>query len=280
MKRIAVIPNPLKDIDGSCVKDVCVFAAKYVESIKMPVGSPEIKLPCVSYDTIENCFDGAELAVIIGGDGSILKSALYASEKDVPIIGVNLGRLGYLAEIERNDLDILRYVFDGNYKVQNRMMLDVILNDNTYTVLNDAVISKGSQTKIACIKLSCNGMPASNFMSDGMIISTPTGSTAYSLSAGGPVIDPLLECICATPVCPHTLTARPLVFNAESTISVSASDLQELYLSIDGNDYIKVSGGDEVIIRKSDKKLKLVIAGDGNFCKTLSSKLSEKRYEN
>lgn len=276
MKKFTVIPNPRKDKDNSCLIEICRYLNGFAEVIKIPSGFYVPDVSNAVYAEFDECFCDVDLAVIIGGDGSILKSAPYACKNDVPIIGVNLGRIGYLAEIEKSDISVLREISDGRYTLQERMMLSVFAAGREYLVLNDAVISNGALNKIARICLSCNGMVASNFMSDGMIIATPTGSTAYSLSAGGPVIDPSLECISATPICPHTLTARPLVFNSDSILTVSSSDSHELYLSVDGNEYIAVPGDGEVKICKSEKKLKLVIAGDGNFCKTLSQKLSEK----
>lgn len=277
MKKIAVIPNFINDKDGSCFRQICEYMSGLVACINVPLGSREVDIANIAYLPFEECFADVAFAVIIGGDGSILNSAPYACAHNVPMVGVNLGHVGYLAEIERSDISELEDILKGNYSIQERMMLSVTACGNEYTVLNDAVISKGALNRMVRIKLSCNGMVASDFMSDGMIVSTPTGSTAYSLSAGGPVIDPLLECIAATPICPHTLTARPLVFKGDCVLSLSASNAQEIYLSLDGKNYITIPAGDEVVIRKSEKKLKLIITGDGNFCKTLSYKLSEKK---
>lgn len=277
MKKIAVIPNFINDKDGSCFFQLCEYISCMVECVNVPIGSLKVNISNIAYLPFEECFADVAFAVIIGGDGSILNSAPYACAHDVPMVGVNLGHVGYLAEIERSDIAKLEDILKGNYKIQERMMLSVTALGNEYTVLNDAVISKGVHNKMVRIKLSCNGMVASDFASDGMIVSTPTGSTAYSLSAGGPVIDPLLECIAATPICPHTLTARPLVFKGDSTLSLSESNFKELYLSLDGKNYITIPSGEQIVIRKSNKKLKLIITGDGNFCKTLSCKLSEKK---
>ena len=179
-----------------------------------------------------------------------------------------------MASIEPSELDALSRVIDGDYYIEERTMLRIETSGGVCYALNDAVISNGSSSRLVDIELECNGLHVSRYYADGIIIATPTGSTAYSLSAGGPVIDPALDCLCATPICPHSLTARPLVFSGDSELSVYAGiPGRSLCLSVDGSEYIELCADEVVKIVTAEKKLKLVKIQEQSFCALLNNKL-------
>nr|MBQ4317964.1 NAD(+)/NADH kinase [Clostridia bacterium] len=238
------------------------------------------KLPCeaniaeVLTDNIET-----DLAIVLGGDGSIMRAARKAALMNVPILSINLGRVGYLAELEPNEIGLIKEYFEGNYKIENRMLLEAELmhNGKRALAINDAVISNGAISRIAEFELRCNGSLVANYHADGAIIATPTGSTAYSMSAGGPVIDPRLECICVTPICSHSLRAKPLVFSPDAQLEITSKGKNDtrLYLTVDGNENYPLSKGDSVRIARSEISTKLIRIKKDSFFSVLNEKMSE-----
>ena len=200
-----------------------------------------------------------EILFILGGDGTILRAASNCARNQVKIIGINLGRLGFLTETKMPDIETaVKDIVSGEFYTERRMMLnvEVLNNDNAVFMqeiaLNDAVITKKNLSRLIDIDISINGQLADDFGGDGIIISTPTGSTGYSLSAGGPIICPTLDCITATPICAHTLYSRSIVFNAGDTVKVrQRSGEQGAFLSLDGREYTALQAGDYVRITKS-----------------------------
>lgn len=272
MKKITVIPNQYKDKDMKCLIAICDFLRGRGVSFAVPVSYKKY-VKGMDIALTDEPFD-SELAVVIGGDGSILHSAVPAAFADVPLVGINLGKVGYMASIEPDDLDGLGRVLEGKYFIEERTMLKITTDSGTYYALNDAVVSNGKGSRMVDIELDCNGLHVSRYFADGIIIASPTGSTAYSLSAGGPVIDPVLDCICATPICPHSLTARPLVFSGSSVLCVSTCiPGRSLCLSVDGGEYIELGADEAVQIVKAEQKLKLVKIEEQSFCALLNNKL-------
>ncbi len=237
--------------------------------------------PKASYYPPDKIFDHADFAVVLGGDGTIIECLKRTAVTKTPVIGVNLGRLGFLAEIEPNEIDLIDKVIDGEYRTEEREMLYVQLFSESGKkrfanfAANEAVIANGSISKIIDLKVSENGIPIAEVRADGLILSTPTGSTAYSLSAGGPVIDPRLKCICLTPICPHSLTMRPVIFPDNAVIEVKYMPQREknLFLTIDGRINIEMNFGDKVTVTRATRAPLLIRIKDHSFYSKLSAKL-------
>lgn len=214
----------------------------------------------------------AELIVVLGGDGTIMHASHTAVTYGIPIVGVNLGRIGYMAELEPEELGKLSEIIGGNYTLEERMMLTVEYGGRTYPALNDAVI-RASTTHPAYVTLECDGQKVNTYRGDGLICSTPTGSTAYSVSAGGSVVDPRLNCIGVTPLCPQSLIARPLIFAPESTLTLRAEEGRGCILTVDGEDGIPLTAGENVTVKMSETPLRMIRITDDGFYTVLNKKL-------
>lgn len=201
----------------------------------------------------------ASFVITIGGDGTLLKAARYYAPKGVPLFGINLGRLGFLAQANLNEIDFsVKKIIKGEFKIQNRMMLSSF--NGSVLALNDIVIKGDSFSRTSKLFLSVNDKVVCDYLADGLIIATPTGSTAYTLSAGGPVIVPGIDALVIVPICPHTLTARPLVIPAGEKITItSCKTCNKLKMSADGQNSIDIGADDSIVIKKSDVEAKLVI---------------------
>ena len=232
------------------------------------------------YLSYEEIYERAELAVVLGGDGFILDASRRAAPAGVPILGVNLGRVGYMAELETDELDLLDKYFSGEYRIDERAMIEVCVTSTGTSkifssfALNDIVIANGTTARIVDLLLMDDGETISTYRADGLIVATPTGSTAYSLSAGGPIIDPKLSCFCVTPVCPHSLGARPLVFpdTAKLQIKNICSREKVLHLTVDGRATFDMFYGDVAEITRSTLVTKLVRIKSGGFYSKIRAK--------
>lgn len=232
---------------------------------------------------IDEAVSSCDVLVAVGGDGTIIHSAHIAAVYDKPILGINAGRLGFLAGIEKEELDLLKNLIDGNYLVDRRMMLSVkrYEEDNfikEYICLNDLVVARGASMHMCEIETGSNGRKISSYFSDGLIVATPTGSTAYSLSAGGPVVDTSIEGLILTPVCPHSILTRSMIFKADSEIEISVknSDVSLPIFSCDGEEGITMSNGTKLLITKSDKVTKIIRIKSDSFSEILNRKLIER----
>jgi len=231
--------------------------------------------------TEEEIRDQAELVVVLGGDGTLISVARLFSGRDVPILGINLGSLGFLTEITVEELyPRLELCLQSTPRVSARMMLLVTLlregkQSETYHVLNDVVINKGALARIVDLETRINKQFLTTYKADGLIVATPTGSTGYSLSAGGPIIHPQMSCIVITPICPHTLTNRPIVVTDESIISVTITSSfdEKVYLTLDGQVGIELQEGDSVEVRKALNKTSLVMSRSRDYFELLRTKL-------
>ncbi len=239
------------------------------------------KRPNIAFESLSNIYATAELVVVLGGDGSIMDAARRAAPRGTPILGINLGRLGYLAELEMNELHLLERVIKGEYRLDKRTMLkaEVISANGKETqsavALNDAVISNGSIARIIDLQLSEGGQPINTYRADGLIIATPTGSTAYSMSAGGPVADPRISCFCVTPICPHLSGARPILFPDDAVIEVGHVCKREkvLYLTLDGKINFELLRGDVVRITRSELMASIIRVKERSFYEKLRQKI-------
>lgn len=280
----AVFPNFEKESAFAITKKVCeilhnmkigIYAdesnAKYYKDIDY------VKL----FDT-KNAVMGADIVIAIGGDGTILKLSGYVSEYDKPLLGINVGRLGFMASLETDELYNLSKLVSKDYVTEERMLLDAdIYSDASdtecekFTALNDICVSQ-PYSRLTDFDVSVNGRNVSEVRADGLIFSTPTGSTAYSLSAGGPICEPTLSCIEMTPVCPQSLSSRTILFSAEHKLCVTHSSNKyndEVRVSVDGaNKKILPSDG-KIIISKSQKTLKLIDINGFSFFDAVNNKL-------
>lgn len=238
------------------------------------------------FDTPSNIYQTADLIVVLGGDGSIMDAARNASVRGTPVLGINMGRVGYLAELEMSELNLLDKVMAGQYKLDQRTMLNAEVisatggQNKTAFALNDAVISNGSISRIIDLQLSEGGIPINTYRADGLIISTPTGSTAYSMSAGGPVADPRISCFCVTPICPHLIGTRSILFPDSAVIEVKHICRREkvLYLTLDGRINFELMRNDVVRITKSELVTSIVRVKERSFYEKLRQKNSERGF--
>lgn len=233
------------------------------------------------------CFDDmckeADVLIVLGGDGTILRAARRVCALNLPILGINLGTMGFLAEIEPDKIEVsLGRFLSGEYKLDERFMLDAEIVRNgesvaTYTALNDAVVSGSSFKRVVSAELYVDGSYITSYDADGVIASTPTGSTAYSLSAGGPITDTAMELMLVTPICPHTLSSRPLIIPPDKciTVKITGSKKESPLLTVDGQEGEKLFEGDEVVIKASARKTRLVRVNGMNFYEILKKKISD-----
>ena len=225
--------------------------------------------------------DRAELVVVLGGDGTLISVARLFSSRQVPIVGVNLGSLGFLTEITVEQLyPVLEQCLAGSHRITERMMLEVTVTRGDQEishcqVLNDAVINKGALARIIELEARVNDDFLTNFKADGLIISTPTGSTGYSLSAGGPIVQPLMKCVLITPICPHTLTNRPIVLSYQSVIriTVKSSFDEMVYLTLDGQVGVELQEGDCIQVSRAETTTALVTSPEKDYFAILRAKL-------
>jgi NAD+ kinase len=223
----------------------------------------------------------ADLVVVLGGDGTLIATSRFVGEREVPILGVNLGSLGFLTEITLAELyPAVERCLEGDFEVSERMMLLAAVEREgqlveEHRVLNDVVINKGALARIIDMKTSIDGRHLTTFKADGLIISTPTGSTGYSLSANGPIIHPALECISLTPICPHTLTNRPLVVprDAQIAIWIESGVDERVFLTLDGQVGVNLVSGDVVRISRSHHVTRLVQSRSKDYFEVLRTKL-------
>ena len=224
-----------------------------------------------------------DITIAIGGDGTIIHAAHFAAKYNKPILGINAGRLGFLAGLEKQELHLLSYLFDGNYKIDKRMMLKVThYSDNKikgeYFCLNDCVIARGTSLRLCEIDASYNKGRINNFLADGIIVATPTGSTAYSLSAGGPVVDTAIESLILTPICTHSLFTRSMIFESDSVIKlmVTNNDISLPVFNCDGKPGINLKENDYLEIRKAERTTTLIKIKSDSFADIFSHKLIER----
>jgi NAD+ kinase len=223
----------------------------------------------------ENIGTHADIIILIGGDGTFLSVAKQAVENQVPVAGFNLGRLGFLTELKKENLETsLRDIFYGQPKISQRKILGIDYKGEQYTALNDVVVGKGSISRVIKMCLEIDAAYVAEISGDGLIISTPTGSTAYSLAAGGPIVAPQVKGIVVTPICPHSLTFRPLVIPDNSKIKVTLISGTESFLTVDGQKVMPLDTGDFFAASILDKSLPMVENGQLNYFILLNEKLN------
>lgn len=227
---------------------------------------------------MDEILDKCDLMLSIGGDGTIFSTVRQMGNKAIPILGIHIGGLGFLAECSENDcLDALKTILSGNYNTVDRMLLKTVISgngDREYYAINDVVIDHGNSPRILETNVSISGNHLNTYKSDGIIVSTPTGSTAYSLSAGGPIITPWLDVITLTPICPHSLSARTIVLPSTDIIEIQFSEDQTgMAVTIDGQIHFQVDFTSTISISNAGFKAKFVKLKDTDYFKTLRSKM-------
>ena len=264
MKKVAILPNNKRDEVLAIASEIKKWLASYhIQAIIDPV-KPENDL---------------DLAIVLGGDGTLLHFSRQEAYWNIPILGVNFGRLRFLGEIESSDLwSGLELVIKEEYTIDERMMFEVSVFSSDQPVfssyaLNEAVIAKGSLSRMGRIEIAVDDIWVDTYPADGLIIATPTGSTAYSLSAGGPIVHPNMQLMVITPIAAHALYARPLIVPLESVIKIKAYSLETAYLTVDGQENYQLLPGDVVTVKKSAVYVKLIRLTDRSFYDIMRYKL-------
>lgn len=282
MKSFFIYPNMRKGDAVALVPQVCARlqrdGVRLILPMQMRAAAPEV--PGADYMETDEAIRVADVAVVLGGDGTMLRIARAAAQNDVPLLGVNVGHVGFMTELEPGELGEMEKLFDGYSSIDSRMMLHVSVIRNQRVVyendaLNDIVIAKGTAFRVVRVCISADDEEVTSFNGDGVIVATPTGSTAYGLSAGGPVIEPSAENMAVIPICAHALAAKSFVFSPERRIMLTASceGGSEVFVSADGGQGFAVRPDDRVIITRSPLRTRLVRLKGISFYKILQQKL-------
>ncbi|HOP85732.1 MAG TPA: NAD(+)/NADH kinase [Syntrophorhabdaceae bacterium] len=278
MKKVHIVCKRKKDDAIKIAEDIIHLYSNEVDIFLDEESARQLNYPKTL--ELEHVGEEAELIIVLGGDGTLLAVARQLKGKEVPILGVNLGGLGFLTEISVEELpSMLKSILSGNYKTSRRMMLDVgVIRDGNMIfnlpVLNDAVITKDALARIIDIEVYVNNVYLTTYKADGLIFSTPTGSTGYSLSAGGPILYPSLKNVIITPICPHMLTNRPLILSEDVVMkAVLKSQNERVVLTIDGQIGFPLEYKDEVIAKKSSYSVNLIKSFSRGYFEILREKL-------
>ena len=288
MKKAILTPNPYRDKNFQTVREAARVLKEAGMEVKLCLPFEVDKsygLPKdLKFSRLDREIQNASIVVCFGGDGTILHMAKAATRHGVPILGVNIGTMGFMAELESTELDQLAHLADGDFKIDKRMMLDVTVHRDRDIIfhdicLNDAAITKGAIARIVHLDVKCDGTQAMELGGDGVIISTPTGSTAYSLSAGGPIVEPDANSMLITPICAHDVAARSLVVSEkrEITVEMAKNARRNAFLSVDGGKALRMNVGDVATIRKSPLVTKLVRLKDRSFYDVINMKFKNGR---
>ena len=280
MKHIVIAANPYRDSGLQKALTVYRMLTEHGHQVVVsPVFAPKAYLPeNIQGQPLKQAAQDAALIIVMGGDGTILHVAVTLRDHAIPIIGVNFGGKGFLAGLEEDELDMLLEIADGKYTISRRMMLDVELVRNerticTQSVLNDVVIHGGH---VDCIGVTAygDGVPITRFNGDGIIVATPTGSTAYSMSAGGPLVEPAAQNIVLTPICAHDMQTRAIVTSAdrEITVQLARTGRKNAFLSVDGGKAVRLSSGDRITIRRSEHVTRLLRLTGRSFFEIIQNK--------
>ena len=238
----------------------------------------------INYEDTDIAVMLCDALISIGGDGTFIHSSHLAAKYDKEILGINAGNLGFLAGLEKQELSLLSKLISGDYYIDKRMMLCLEHYENDsfvtkYHCLNDVVVSRGTSFRMCDISVKCDGKDVNDYYGDGIIIATPTGSTAYSLSSGGPVVEPTIETMILTPVCTHSLFARSFLFKAESQLEIRVKnpEISLPLFSCDGEEAVEITKNTKLIIRRADRNCKIIRLKPDSFTDVLSKKLIERR---
>lgn len=286
MKNVILTPNPYRDKNFQTVRAAIQILKDAGVNARLCLPfevDRSYELPKdLRFSRLERELPNAEMVICFGGDGTILHMAKAATRKGIPILGVNIGTMGFMAELESTELDKLALIAKGNYTLDSRMMLDVTVQRDRDIIfhdicLNDVVVTKGAVARIVHLEVKCDGVRAMESGGDGVIISTPTGSTAYNFSAGGPIVEPEAKNIIITPICAHEVGSRCIVASDKRVVTVGMvqNARRNAYLSVDGGRAVRLNMGDTAIIKKSHLETKLVRLKDHSFYDVVNAKFKK-----
>ena len=281
-------PNPYRDKDFQTVRRASQILTEAGIDVRLCLPFEVDKsydLPKdLRFSRLDREIHDADLIICFGGDGTILHMSKTATRAGIPILGVNIGTMGFMAELESTELEELKRLATGNFTIDKRMMLDVtVFRDRDIIFhdicLNDVVITKGAVARIVHLAVECDGVEAMECGGDGVIVATPTGSTAYSLSAGGPIVEPAAHSILVTPICAHDVGSRCMVTSDQRVINVKLvrNARRNAYLSVDGGKSVRLNMGDVTTIKKSNLETSLVRLKDRSFYDVVNQKFRENR---
>ena len=280
IRSVGIVSKPVKEVVASVVPPLI----EWLQARKVGVFVDQETHACVAHAVPavarEAFGENIQLLIVLGGDGTLLSATRALGGRKVPILGVNLGGLGFLTSVTREELyPLLEQVLAGNYHTSERMMLDADIlgngrNAERQCALNDAVINKAALARMMDFDLFVDRAHVGRYRADGLIVATPTGSTAYSLAAGGPIVHPHLEAFVITPICPHMLTNRPLVIPDTARVEIDIAAAEEpVYLTLDGQTGRQLQPRDRVVITKSESKVVMVLSPQKTYFEVLRSKL-------
>lgn len=283
LKKVILCPNPYRDAQLRVAREAkrVLDEAKCPNVVCLPFKNQERPEGYgLTIEPLQQELRGADMIIAFGGDGTILHLSKTAAHKDIPVLGVNLGSLGFMAELESRELARLRGLCEGNYEIESRMMLDVSVQREGRTIysnlaLNEALIARGNVSRVIRLRIDTEQGKLMDIAGDGVIVASPTGSTAYSLSAGGPVVEPTARNFIVSPICAHSVHANSYVLSPERVISVQTekNGYKPVLLSVDGGRAFSLRSGDSVEVRRSKFDTKLVRLGKRSFCEILQKKM-------
>ncbi|MDK2792908.1 MAG: kinase [Deferribacteres bacterium] len=279
MKNIAIIVKPHTNNIREITLDIINYLKSNNKNIILEKRAAEA-LDSKEFSDDSEIREEADLLVVLGGDGTLISAIRLLQDKDTPVMGINLGRLGFLTDTKlENAKATLDEVFSGNFSIEKRMKFDITVKkgDNTTfktKVINDLVINKGALARIIDIDVSVDNLFMNTYRADGIIVSTPTGSTAYTLAAGGPIVYPTLNSIIVTPICPHALSHRPIVLHETSKLQIKVRNLDDkVFITCDGQEGKKMEANETVYVEKSNSSANLIVTKHHNYFTLLKEKL-------
>ena len=286
MKKAILTPNPYRDKNFNTVR--AAMSILLSAGMEVKVGLPfevdkSFELPAdLHFSRLDRELPHADVIICFGGDGTILHMAKAATRYNIPILGVNIGTMGFMAELESSELHLLAALASGDYSIDSRMMLDVTVQRERDIIfhdmcLNDVVVTKGAVARIVHLSVGCDGVDVMECGGDGVIVATPTGSTAYSLSAGGPIVEPEAHSILITPICAHDMMSRCIVASDKRVITVqlTRNARRNAFLSVDGGRALKLNMGDVTTVRKSSKQTQLIRLKKRSFYDVVNAKFKK-----
>ncbi len=288
MRRVVLCPNPYRDKGFRALRGAQeILRREGVETVlALPFESeqgPELPRE-FRFEALEQALQEADALICFGGDGTILHCAREAARRQVPILGINVGNVGFMAELESGELELLSRLRQDDFRIEERMMLDVAVSRAGREIfrelsLNDAVVTKGAVARVISLGVFCDGVEMTSFSGDGVIVSTPTGSTAYSMSAGGPIVEPAADNLLVTPICAHALEARSFVLSGDRRLTVQVGPIgkKSAYLSADGGRPYRLNAYDRVEIRRAETVTRLIRLKDTNFYRLLNNKFKNRQ---
>ena len=284
MKKVILCPNPYRDKGLAAAREAeailksAGLTTVYCLPFKPEGGEAQFGVPC---RPLQQELRSSDLVVAFGGDGTILHLARAASMRGVPVLGVNLGSLGFMSDLEAGELGLLKHLSSGRYRREKRMMLDVSVLREGRTVytggaLNDAVVTKGAMARVVRLQVTTGEDQLGIFSGDGVVVATPTGSTGYSLSAGGPIVEPTAQNFVISPICAHSVFSKSFVLSAAGTVTIAPAEQnrKQVYLSVDGGKAFSLRQGDKVRICRSRYETELLRLTDKSIYEILRTKMT------